>query len=149
MKKTKKGYAGEDSPTPSSHFHQTDSPHGIVKLFHQGQTHRKEGVIMQLIEWEVNADGYEEQIIIPKEQRDLAAEEGIGTQNKQKVAVRILNLNSGGTYTGRLAITENHQTRPRPPSPGAGYSFNPGIRGNGGQVPLRDQASLQAYMTHV
>ena len=55
---------GEDSPIPSSHFHQTDSPHGIVKLFHQGQTHRKEGVIMQLIEWEVNADGYEEQIII-------------------------------------------------------------------------------------
>ncbi len=39
---------------------------------------------MQLIEWEVNEDGYEEQIIIPKEQRDLAAEEGIGTENKQK-----------------------------------------------------------------
>jgi len=33
---------------------------------------------------EVNEDGYEEQIIIPKEQRDLAAEEGIGTENKQK-----------------------------------------------------------------
>jgi hypothetical protein len=46
---------------------------------------------MQLIEWEVNEDGYEEQIIIPKVQRDLAAEEGIGTENKQKVAVRILN----------------------------------------------------------
>ena len=30
---------------------------------------------MQLIEWEVNEDGYEEQIIIPKEQRDLAAKE--------------------------------------------------------------------------
>jgi hypothetical protein len=28
--------------------------------------------------------------MIPKEQRDLAAEEGIGTENKQKVAVRIL-----------------------------------------------------------
>ena len=64
---------------------------------------------MQLIEWEVAADGYEEQIIIPKEQRDLAAEEGIGTENKQKVAVRILNLNTGETYTGRLAITGNHQ----------------------------------------
>ena len=64
---------------------------------------------MQLIEWEVNEDGYEEQIIIPKEQRDLAAEEGIGTENKQKVAVRILNLNTGETYTGRLAITGNHQ----------------------------------------
>ena len=47
---------------------------------------------MQLIEWEVNEDGYEEQIIIPKEQRDLAAKEGINTENKQKVAVRILNL---------------------------------------------------------
>ena len=60
---------------------------------------------MQLIEWEVSEDGYEEQIIIPKEQRELAAEEGIGTENKQKVAVRILNLNTGESYTGRLAIT--------------------------------------------
>ena len=66
---------------------------------------------MRLIEWEVAEDGYEEQIIIPKEQRDLAAEEGIGTENKQKVAVRILNLNTGESYTGRLAITGNHQTR--------------------------------------
>ena len=64
---------------------------------------------MQLTEWEVNEDGYEEQIVIPKEQRDLAAEEGIGTKNKQKVAVRILNLNTGESYTGRLAITGNHQ----------------------------------------
>ncbi len=64
---------------------------------------------MQLIEWEVNDDGYEEHIIVPKEQRDLAAEEGIGTENKQKVAVRILNLNTGESYTGRLAITGNHQ----------------------------------------
>ena len=76
-----------------------------------------------MTEWEVNADGYEEQIIIPKEQRDLAAEEGIGTENKQKVAVRILNLTTGEIYTGRLAITGNNQTR----------------------LPLRDQASLQAY----
>ena len=64
---------------------------------------------MQLIEWEVNEDSYEEQIIIPKEQRDLAAEEGIGTENKQKVAVRILNLNTGESYNGRLSITGNHQ----------------------------------------
>ena len=61
--------------------------------------------------WEINEDGYEEQIVIPNEQRDLAAKEGIGTENKQKVAVRILNLNTGETYTGRLAITGNHQTR--------------------------------------
>ena len=64
---------------------------------------------MRLIEWEVAEDGYEEQIIIPKEQRVLAAEERIGTENKQKVAVRILNLNTGESYTGRLAITGNHQ----------------------------------------
>ena len=64
---------------------------------------------MQLIEWEVNEDGYEEQIIIPKEQRDLAAKEGISTENKQKVAVRIQNLNTGETYTGRLSITGNNQ----------------------------------------
>ena len=32
---------------------------------------------MRLIEWEVAEDGYEEQIIIPKEKRELAAEEGI------------------------------------------------------------------------
>ena len=64
---------------------------------------------MQLIEWEVNEDGYEEQIIIPKKQRELAAKDGIGTENKQKVAVRIQNLNTGETYTGRLPITGNHQ----------------------------------------
>jgi len=29
--------------------------------------------IMRLIEWEVAEDGYEEQIIIPKEKRELAA----------------------------------------------------------------------------
>jgi hypothetical protein len=37
----------------------------------------KEGFIMRLIEWEVAEDGYEEQIVIPKDKRDLAAEEGI------------------------------------------------------------------------
>ena len=55
--------------------------------------------------WEVNEDGYEEQILIPKEQRDLAAEQGIGTEEKQKVGVRILNLKTGESYTGRLSIT--------------------------------------------
>jgi hypothetical protein len=59
--------------------------------------------------WEVNEDGYEEQIIIPKEQRDLAAKEGISTEEKQKVAVQILNLTTGESYTGRLAITGTHQ----------------------------------------
>ena len=54
-------------------------------------------------------DDYQEQIIIPKEQRDLAAREGIGTEEKQKVAVQILNLNTGESYTGRLAITGTHQ----------------------------------------
>jgi len=64
---------------------------------------------MQLIEWEVAEDGYEEQIIIPKEKRDLAAKEGINTEEKQKVAVQILNLNTAESFIGRLAITGNHQ----------------------------------------
>ena len=64
---------------------------------------------MRLIEWEVSEDGYEEQIIIPKEKRDLAAEEGISTENGQKVTVRITNLTSGESYTGRLAITGTQQ----------------------------------------
>lgn len=59
--------------------------------------------------WEVNEDGYEEQIIIPKEQRDLAAKEGIKTENKQKVAVSILNLNTGESYTGRLVMQKSWQ----------------------------------------
>ena len=54
-------------------------------------------------------DGYEEQIIIPKEKRELAAEEGISTENKQKVTVQIMNLKTGESYIGRLAITGNHQ----------------------------------------
>ena len=53
-------------------------------------------------------DGYEEQINIPKEQRDLAKAEGISTEVGQKVAVTILNLNTGESYTGRLAITGSH-----------------------------------------
>jgi len=64
---------------------------------------------MRLIEWEVGEDGYEEQIVIPKEQRELAATEGIGTEYKQKVTVQITNLTTGETYTARLAITGNRQ----------------------------------------
>jgi hypothetical protein len=44
---------------------------------------------MKLIEWEVNEDNYQEQIIIPETQRKLAATEGISTENKQKVAARV------------------------------------------------------------
>ena len=64
---------------------------------------------MRLIEWEVGEDSYQEQINIPKEKRDLAAEEAIGTEDKQKVAVKITNLNSGESYTGRLPITGTRQ----------------------------------------
>ena len=66
---------------------------------------------MRLIEWEVAEDGYEEQIVIPKEKRDLADAEGISTENGQKVTVKILNLNTGESYTGRLSITGSQQTR--------------------------------------
>jgi len=64
---------------------------------------------MKLIEWEVTEDSYQEQINIPKEIRDLAREEGISTEVKQNAAVEILNLNTGESYTGRLAITGTHQ----------------------------------------
>ncbi len=64
---------------------------------------------MRLIEWEVAEDGYEEQINIPKEPRDLAKAEGISTEVGQKVAVTILNLNTGESYTSRLAITGSQQ----------------------------------------
>jgi hypothetical protein len=64
---------------------------------------------MRLIEWEVAEDGYEEQIIIPKEKREIAAEECISTENKQKETVQIMNLKTGESYIGRLAITGNHQ----------------------------------------
>ncbi len=66
---------------------------------------------MRLIEWEVAEDGYEEQIVIPKEKRDLTDAEGISTENGQKVTVKILNLNTGESYTGRLSITGSRQTR--------------------------------------
>ena len=64
---------------------------------------------MKLIEWEVTEDGYEEQINIPKDMRDLAQAEGISTEVGQKVAVTILSLSSGESYTGRLAITGSQQ----------------------------------------
>jgi hypothetical protein len=64
---------------------------------------------MKLIEWEVNEDSYQEQILIPEAQRQLAAQEGISTENKQTVAARIQNLTTGETYTARLAITGNRQ----------------------------------------
>ena len=49
-------------------------------------------------------------IFSPKEKRDLAAEEGISsTENKQKVTVQIMNLETGESYIGRLAITGNRQ----------------------------------------
>jgi hypothetical protein len=64
---------------------------------------------MRLIEWEVAEDNYQEQIVIPSEKRKMAEEEGIGTENKQKVTVRITNLRSGESYTGRIPITGNQQ----------------------------------------
>ena len=64
---------------------------------------------MRLIEWEVAEDGYEEQIVIPSEKRELAASEGIGTENKNQVAVQITNLTTGESFIGRLAITGNSQ----------------------------------------
>jgi hypothetical protein len=70
-----------------------------------------EGLIMRLIEWEVSEDGYEEQIVIPKEKRDLAADEGLSTENKQHVTVQITNLKTGESYVGRLPVTGNRQTR--------------------------------------
>ena len=64
---------------------------------------------MRLIEWEVSEDGYEEQINIPKEQREIAAEEGIDTEVGQKVAAQLTNLTTGEIYTARLAITGSQQ----------------------------------------
>ncbi len=64
---------------------------------------------MKLIEWEVAEDSYQEQINIPKEIREIAAGEGISTEVKQKAAAEILNLNTGESYQGRLAITGSRQ----------------------------------------
>jgi hypothetical protein len=57
----------------------------------------------------VKEDDYQEQILIPSEQKKLAAEEGIETDNKQKVTAQITNLNTGEMYTGRVPITGNNQ----------------------------------------
>ena len=64
---------------------------------------------MRLIEWEVKEDDYQEQILIPSAQRQMAEEEGIKTENKEKVTAQITNLNTGEMYTGRVAITGNNQ----------------------------------------
>ncbi len=64
---------------------------------------------MRLIEWEVKEDDYQEQINIPSEQRKMAAEEGISTDYKQKVAVQITNLTTGEMYTARSPITGTNQ----------------------------------------
>ena len=64
---------------------------------------------MRLIEWEVKEDDYQEQILIPSAQRKMAEEEGIKTENKEKVTAQITNLNTGEMYTGRVAITGNNQ----------------------------------------
>ena len=36
---------------------------------------------MRLIEWEISEDSYEEHIVIPKEKRDLADDEGISKES--------------------------------------------------------------------
>ena len=104
---------------------------------------------MRLIEWEVAEDGYEEQIIIPKEKRDLAAEEGIGTENKQKVTVQIMNLTTGESYIGRLAITGNHQiylpNRDTTDAKGLGESPNPDL----GRVKNTSGVSEEAQISTV
>jgi hypothetical protein len=46
---------------------------------------------------------------ISNEKRELAASEGIGTENKEQVAVQITNLTTGESFIGRLAITGNRQ----------------------------------------
>ncbi|ETR67379.1 MAG: hypothetical protein OMM_11662 [Candidatus Magnetoglobus multicellularis str. Araruama] len=64
---------------------------------------------MKLLEWEVQEDNYQEQITIPKKIREMAAEEGISTENKQKVVARLTNVNTGEEYLNRLAITGTHE----------------------------------------
>jgi hypothetical protein len=54
-----------------------------------------------MIEWEVNEDTYQEQIVIPEAQQKLAAEQGIPTENKQTVAARIQKMLEG---SGRIRI---------------------------------------------
>ena len=64
---------------------------------------------MHTIEWEVAEGSYREQIDIPREKMDLATGEGINTKGRQKVTVRITNLNSGESYTGRVHIMGTNQ----------------------------------------
>jgi hypothetical protein len=39
----------------------------------------------------------------------MAAEEGISTENKEKVVTRLTNLNTGEEYLSRLAITGKNE----------------------------------------
>ena len=64
---------------------------------------------MQLIEWTVESDKYNEQINIPSEQAELAEAEGISTENKQRLAIQLTNLTTGEIYQGRLGITGSRQ----------------------------------------
>ncbi len=80
-----------------------------LSLFGLGGRHCRAGLDRQG-RWEVDEDGYQEQIVIPKEQRELAATEGTETEYKQNVTVQITNLTTGEIYTARLAITGNRQT---------------------------------------
>ena len=66
---------------------------------------------MHTIEWEVAEESYREQIDIPGGKMDLSTGEGIETKGRQKVTVRITNLNSGESYTGRVHIMGTNQIR--------------------------------------
>ena len=60
------------------------------------------------LDWVMEEDKYQEQVRIPKEIQDLAAEEGISTENKQKVMVQVTNLKTREIYIAQRAIT-GHQ----------------------------------------
>ena len=44
---------------------------------------------MKRLEWEIPEDNYQEQIIIPKAIWEMAADEGISTENKEKVVTEV------------------------------------------------------------
>ncbi|KPA09998.1 hypothetical protein MHK_009794 [Candidatus Magnetomorum sp. HK-1] len=44
-----------------------------------------------------------------KKIREMAVEEGISTENKEKVVVRLTNMNTGEEYLNRLAITGKNE----------------------------------------
>lgn len=46
---------------------------------------KKGGIVMKLIEWEVNEDNYQEQIVIPEAQRKLAEKEGSVLKTSRKL----------------------------------------------------------------